>query len=76
MEQPPTPKVDLNLTSLIWIALIVGVCAGGGHRSHKREFRELREQVERLEKKIDALSAQQQQRPASAPSSAAGTPAR
>jgi hypothetical protein len=70
----PRPKVDLSPLSLLWIAIIVGVCAGGGHRSHKGEFDRLNERIERLEKKIDQLTAAQKR--ASAPSSAAATPAR
>lgn len=57
------PKVDLTWASLLWIAVIVGVCAGGGHRANKGEINELTERIERLEKKIDQLSA----RPAPAP---------
>lgn len=54
---PQRPKVELGWVSLLWIAVIVGVCAGGGHRSHKQEFNELKDRIDKLEKKIDQLNA-------------------
>jgi hypothetical protein len=57
-EPPKPPKVELAPTSLLWIAVIVGMCSGSEHHGRnetQKEIQQLREAVERIEKKVDTL---------------------
>lgn len=79
---PPSEKrstVNLSPTAfvtILFIVALVSICSGSG-RSYRREFRRLNEKVDRLEKKIDRLTAaQQQKKPGSAPSGAGAKRAR